>query len=726
MSRSGWEWGNPTPQGRTLRAISFSGPVGYAVGEGGSALSTSDGGATWRGLSTGTSGAIEELEVLSPTALVIGGAGGCITRVSSDGGQTFKRIFNVAESGCPEPVAGFSFLSPSVGYLLLRDGSLEATTNGGATFGRRTALPGTPVSSTGGGAQGVAVHFSDATHGIAVTGDPAGGASAAYATADGGVSWTQLPLPPGARVTSLDFLADGHDAYAVGPGTLLRSTDGGATWSAEPIGSGNQLNSIDCATAMQCVLTLTSGSKLLVTSDGGATDTVTTAASALLYGAAYAGASRIVAVGEGGATVVSSDGGATYASVSADVGGQFTRLREAPEGLLSAAGSMGDIALSSDHGHSWRVIATQTAAQLIDTAFTSPSDGFALDSAGGLQQTLDGGASWQTLDPGTGGPARAVAAIGRVALLIGPRGVRRAVGGGRFEALTGPVVAGVPLSDYDRAGAAVFAFGAGTHALIRSTDAGASWKKVRLPLGDRRGRSSSSIRSVSFTSAASGVILDTAGRAWRTHDGGASWHELLGTGTGDGVQVSFSDPLHGFMTLGSFGDEGQDAYVLHTADGGRTWQPEEVTLGSIGGDALVTGSSQRAALLVAGLGPESIARLLFTTESGGEQPSAAGAAETLALSTPRTRLARRALRRARGLVVVDGTLSGAVGGERIVVSRRSLHGGSWQHQEVIAGANGGSFSTSWRISGSSVFVAQWAGDSGRPGLGSAALSVTVR
>jgi photosystem II stability/assembly factor-like uncharacterized protein len=56
VSDSGWSWGNPTPQGRTLRAIAFSGGVGYAVGNGGTVLSTSNAGSSWSGLTTGTIG----------------------------------------------------------------------------------------------------------------------------------------------------------------------------------------------------------------------------------------------------------------------------------------------------------------------------------------------------------------------------------------------------------------------------------------------------------------------------------------------------------------------------------------------------------------------------------------------------------------------------------------------------------------------------------------------
>ena len=45
---SGWNWGNPTPQGNDLRAIDFTGARGYAVGNAGTALRTDDGGETWK------------------------------------------------------------------------------------------------------------------------------------------------------------------------------------------------------------------------------------------------------------------------------------------------------------------------------------------------------------------------------------------------------------------------------------------------------------------------------------------------------------------------------------------------------------------------------------------------------------------------------------------------------------------------------------------------------
>ena len=170
VSKSGWAWANPTPQGRTLVNIAFSGGVGYAVGLGGTALSTSNGGQSWTGLTTGTAANLERVQVLNPTTVVVGGGEGCVTRISENGGQLFKRIFNVAESKCPEPVASFSFISAKEGFLLLQNGTVELTTDGGETFARRTGIPGTPSSSEGGPAGGIDVHFFSATKGIAFVG----------------------------------------------------------------------------------------------------------------------------------------------------------------------------------------------------------------------------------------------------------------------------------------------------------------------------------------------------------------------------------------------------------------------------------------------------------------------------------------------------------------------------------------------------------------------------
>jgi photosystem II stability/assembly factor-like uncharacterized protein len=716
VSQSGWAWGNPSPQGNTLNAIAFAGPLGYAVGDNGTALKTLDGGATWSGLATGTSGQLSHVQIVDANTVVVGSSNGCILRISTDGGVVFTKIFTVAEANCPDQVQAFSFVSAQVGFLLLRNGSVLATSDGGNTFSRRTGVPGTGASSGGGANVGIDIHFTSPTAGVVFAGPPSAGQSTEFKTGDGGVSWTPVTLPA-ANIGSVRFL-DATHAFAIGPNTLLSSADAGATWTAQPIAAGNTFTSIDCADPKVCTLTIAGGSHLVRTSDGGATSTTITPSSAPILGAAYSSPTRVVGVGIGGTTVVSNDGGATFATISHDIGGQFTRLRGGPSGLVYAPGANGVLAISTTGGASWSTLATQTSARLIDASFASPTVGYALDANGGLQLTSNGGTSWKTLDPGTTRPADAVAAVGGSVLLVGPVGVYRSTGGGRFNPVSGRVAAKARLSDVDLAGSTAFAYGAKT--LIRSSNGGASWTALRLPLTNRKGRSSVAIHDVSFINPSSGMLLDTQGRLWQTHSGGRRWSEVLAVGTSSATSVAFADAAHAFLTVGAFGSDASNAYALHTTDGGNSWHPQLIGRGQVAPSGLVAeGAANAFALLDA---PPDDERLLFFTNSGGD----AGTPSTLRLATKSTRIAHRKLHRARGLVRIDGVLSGAQGGEQIVVSRRDLAGGLWQHQTATAGANGGSFTTSWRISRSSVFVAQWAGDSGRASLGSRVLRVTVR
>jgi photosystem II stability/assembly factor-like uncharacterized protein len=732
VSNSGWEWANPIPQGRTLGAIAFSGGVGYAVGAGGTALSTSNAGTSWSGLTTGTAAELEQVQALAPSTIVIGGGRGCVTRISQDAGKLFTRIFNVAESKCPEPVAAFSFISPQSGFLLLKDGSVEYTTDGGETFARRTGVPGTSASSGGGEMEGAVVHFASATSGIAFVNKPSG-ESAAYATPDGGVSWNPVPLPAGSHIQSLYFFNE-QDAYAIGPNTLLRSTNAGASWEAARIAAGNPFRSIACSTPTTCILTVESGNELVETTNGGETDSVTTTSSSLIYGAAYASASQIVAVGASGATVLSADGGATFTPASSDIGGEYSRLRRGPGKMLLAPGADGNIAISSNEGASWRVVATQTSQSLVDAAFGTPTLGYALDDKGGLQRTNDGGTSWQTLNPGTSSPASAVVAFGsRSALLLGPGGVYRSVRGGPFEPVAGRIAANASLADYSIAGSTIYAFGEGNHTLIAANDEGARWRAVKLPLSHAAYKKNGkkvkanpgvAIRSVAFATARRGMLLDTQGGLWLTRNGGGSWSEVLSVGSSVGVQLAFSNANDGFLSLRSYLGGPGYAYVLRTSNGGETWHPQQITAGAIPYGGLVSGTPLDAAALVYGStsGNTTLKRLLFTTASGGDVK---GTAERLSLRTTTKSFSQKQLKAAHGEVRVTGALTGAFGGEAIVVSRRNVAGGPWQQQKVIAGANGGSFATTWHISKSSVFVAQWAGDSGRPGQGSKVLEIAV-
>jgi photosystem II stability/assembly factor-like uncharacterized protein len=432
-----------------------------------------------------------------------------------------------------------------------------------------------------------------------------------------------------------------------------------------------------------------------------------------------------VAVGAGGATVVSDDSGRNYVAVGGDIGGSFQfglRLGAGPD-IALALGARGQLARTVDGGATWRAINVSTSADMIDASFSTRDAGYALDVRGSLFRTTNGGQSWQPIDPGTTSPPRAVIVTGDAVLLAGPRGVRRAVDGGAFDLVDSRAARRADVNRFDRAGSAIFAFGA--RAIVRSTNRGASWRAVRGP-GRRQGRRFRpyALQDLEMTSATNGYALERNGRVWRTQNGGRTWRPLAGVGTDQGVALAFGSSTSGYLTLRGYPVEDGASYVLRTSDGGRTWRPQRIATGGFPGtEGVISPSATKSyAVTSTPAAGANVFRSLFATSSGGD----AGAASRLTITTERRTLTRRQLARANRRVTITGALAGAQGGEQIVVSSRPAGGTAWTEQVVTAGANGGRFTAAFRITRSSEFVARWAGDSGRQGAGSRVLSVRVR
>jgi photosystem II stability/assembly factor-like uncharacterized protein len=281
VGSSGWQWGNPLPQGNTLRAMSFAGATGYAAGDFGTLLKTTDGGATWSGLPVGTFEGLTVVQALDASTVLAGG--GCVARRSTDGGRTFTAVaFTPVESSCRAQLRDLSFPSATVGFLLLSDGDVFTTGDGGATFSRRTAVPGTPAA--GGGTQPRSIAFTTATTGYAATGD-----GRIFQTTDAGVSWKLVAN--GNRTIDELWFFDSLHGYAVGTGGLvLRTDDGGASWFFEDLRAGFlDYTAIRCATPVLCVLSTADGGELVRTTTGGATQgTVISPSSDPIYAAAFA------------------------------------------------------------------------------------------------------------------------------------------------------------------------------------------------------------------------------------------------------------------------------------------------------------------------------------------------------------------------------------------------------------------------------------------------------
>ncbi len=700
---SGWQWGNPLPQGNKLTAMAFAGQTGYAGGAFGTLLKTTDGGTSWTGLRTGTAQELDQVQVVDANTVVAGG--GCVARLSVNGGQSFSRIaFTPVESSCDQPLKSLSFADKNTGYLLLADGSVLQTTDGGQTFTPRTAVPGTQAA--GGQAKAGAISFRSPTGGFVAT-----ASGQVFTTADQGQSWTQV-ADTGVGIDRITFVTP-QRAYTTGAGGgLSRTSDGGATWVAKASGA-QKLTGIACADADNCLLA-TGSSTLLRTADGAQTaPTPVKAGNDAFNAVAFASVTRAVAGGDRGSTVVSDDSGLTFAPIGGRLDGKFFSVTAGAGAQTAyAPGPRGTLGRTTNAGQTWQSGNIPTTADVSAVSFPSNVEGYALDVRNGVFRTLNGAGSWKPLDLGTTARVTGVLAPKAGTVLAATSGgLRRSTDqGDEFALVAGKALKGLRLTNLDQAGSATFALGSTD--LVRSTDAGATWTTVRKPgpyrkLKSGKTRNATVLREVDFASASTGWAITSSGKLFRTTNAGRSWTELPGVGAAvQGSSLAMASATTGFLTLPAFGDLGEAGFLLRTTDGGATWRPQLVAAQPIvSGGVAVSGTSAYA---LAGDG-------LLATQGGGD----AGAKSTLTLSRVKTVSKPQS-------VTVTGKLQPAEGGERVTVSYRPAGSSSWRAQTVRTGATG-SFTASVRAArGANVVVAQWAGDFRSAGTGSQPLTVTVK
>jgi photosystem II stability/assembly factor-like uncharacterized protein len=695
VGSSGWQWGNPLPQGNTVRAMSFAGASGYAAGDFGTLLKTSDGGSTWTGLPVGTFQGLSVVQALDADTVFAGG--GCVARRSTDGGRTFAPIrFTSVETSCRNRLRDLSFVSRDAGYLLLEDGSVFKTTDGGTQFAPRTAVPETAASG-GGFAPPGGLAFLDEATGYAASGGKL------FATLDGGVSW-RLVASDARQIHAISF-ADARRGFAVGSGGLvLRTDDGGATWVPKDLGVGGlDLSSIRCSSGGQlCLLTTGAGTQLVRTTDGGDTaGTAVTPSTDPIYAAAFASPTRVAAAGDHGTTVVSDDGGQRFAPIGGRIAGRFVRLRAggAPD-TAYAPGLDGRLAKTIDGGRTWSTGNVPTTAALTDVSFPSTTNGYALDLDGGLFRTDNAGATWKALGTGsTRRPDALLAPDANSVLVVGPRGIRRSADAGEtFDPVASRAVMRRQLHGVAtaHAGSAIFAWG--PTRLARSKDRGRTWSALPLPGRGVR------VSQVAFANAKAGLIVALGGRVWRTTNAGRRWTLLTAVGS-EAVYGPFVESARTATLIAPRFGDAVGGYLLRTEDSGATWQPqfvvsEPIQSGAVGDDAdyLLAGD----------------ASLLFSATGG-----VAGDPSEVTITTKRRRLTRA------GRITVAGRVRPASGGAQVTVSMLTPGARRWSHQTASVAANG-AFVTAWSVPrGTTTFVAQWTGDFKSAGAGSRPLTVTV-
>jgi photosystem II stability/assembly factor-like uncharacterized protein len=191
--------------------FSIDGLNAWACGDNGTILKTTDGGVNWIDYSIVSGPIFNSIFFTSSNVGWIVGANGEIHK-SIDGGVTWT----LQSSGTFEILWDCYFLDDLTGWVAGSAGILLYTTDGGSTWTPQTTGTTEPL---------IGLTFISSTEGWAV-----GGLGTIIHTNDGGINWSSQVSGTLNNLRNITFISP-LEGWALGfSGTLIRTTNGGATW----------------------------------------------------------------------------------------------------------------------------------------------------------------------------------------------------------------------------------------------------------------------------------------------------------------------------------------------------------------------------------------------------------------------------------------------------------------------------------------------------------------
>ena len=270
---------------------------------------------------------------------------------------------------------------------------------------------------------------------------------------------------------------------------------------------------------------------------------------------------QVAAAGYFGTVLVSNDGGQTWDAPSTGTDEPLYAVAFGPGDELWAAGRAGVLLLSRDAGRSWLRRPTPFERHIFGIYAGSPESLLAVGDFGLQLSTQDGGAHWTCIPREQDVILGRISRAGADAVVVGEFGTIERMKAGHPPGTRGKL-AGVPEDIYvydswfDAGGNVGLAVGL-TGTVLRSSDGGATWEKVKVPFSEDLFGVGGSGSNVAVVGEGGLVGISTdAGQTWKRADSPPLPIPL--------TDVDFADPDHGYAV-------GPRGLVLRTTDGGAHW-----------------------------------------------------------------------------------------------------------------------------------------------------------
>jgi photosystem II stability/assembly factor-like uncharacterized protein len=502
----GATWRNQTTgTTRDLFGIYFiNNTQGWAVGFSGTIITTNDGGTTWTAQASGSTRDLYGVYFTSSTqGWAVGGYGTILT--TSDGGATWT----AQTSGILNGLRKVVFVSATKGWVIGNNGKILTTSDGGSTWTAQTS--GITQQLNG-------ISFTSATNGCVV-----GNEGKILTTTNGGSTWTSQTSGTGSTVSLYGVhLSSSTEGWATGDyNTILKTTNGGVTWTEQL----TEYNFHQFVKAFFISPTkgwaFSSNGRVLTTNNGNTWSQLASGSTSYFWEIFFINDSIGWAVGSQGTIYKSTDGGINWTEKNSGTTKSLFSVHFVNETRGWAVGEDGIIITTNDGGDTWTPQTSGTTNRLQSVYFTDALKGWAVGFSGNIFRTTNGGDSWTSQS--VGGNVITIYKIGFV------------------DALNGWATANSGNT-------------------IITNDGGNTWtiRNVGLDVHLSGGH------FVSATHGWAGGNYLSNGVVFRTTDGGNTWSSGY-TGYTQGVsKIHFVNNNVGWALCGQ-------SLLLNTTDGGSSW-----------------------------------------------------------------------------------------------------------------------------------------------------------
>lgn len=519
-----WKWKNPSPTGQQLNCVKLvDSSVGYAVGNYGTLLKTTNGGLNWTTQVTNTTTDLRSISVIDKDTLYVTGRDLSVLK-TKDGGATWL-LLRKGSYGNRNNSKVF-FITSAVGYLL-GDGMEELfkTMDSGKTWNKlSTELNFQGVTS---------LYFTSIDTGYATQ-----GGGTVLKTTDGGAHWRSIVLPISWPFNSL-FFTDKQTGYMAGDlGNILKTEDAGETWQVQSqFPYGMTISNLAAVNFINKDIGFIVGGKdILKTIDGGKHWELAAQSNFDLRSVSFVDADHGISVGgdwlhEFSGIITSTNGGTTWNERSAiltDRNISKIKFVNANIGYVVGGNSWtygGFILKTIDGGDTWSSINTGIDIySIINLSLPDEKTIYVVGQQGQILKSNDAGATWVKQNSNT------TEALNEACFV---------------NANTGYVVGD-------------------NQTILKTSNGGSTWTKQNCP-------KTKHLFSAWFKDINTGYItsydweVDSCTVLLTTTDGGINWHSKRIGKLTNPAKITFVNKDTAFIAGGNGG-------ILKTIDGGNHWK----------------------------------------------------------------------------------------------------------------------------------------------------------